>query len=416
MKKVVVSGIGSVTPAGIGVATLWNSMKSGISHVHRIRSFDPSPYATQIAAEITSFDPYDFLPPKLVKRTGRATQLGCAAALQAMDDGGHDLSRMDRSRVGIFVGVSSPQLDVAEVAYTSLMEGGFQKLPPSSLGAFFPNATAGALSSLLGITGPTITISTGCSAGSNAVGQALNLLNMGEIDYALVVGTDSLITQFGFASFNALRNMSTRNDSPHAACMPFDLNRDGFVLGEGAGALILESLHTASERYGKAYCYVRGYGCTSSADDLISTNVNNDALSRAITVALDKSGIGPTSIDAINAHGCGSRTVDQFEARNIEIVFGAASCAPPVFTIKPLIGHPLAAAGPLQVISTVMAFQNKYIPPVLNFSHPDPLCPVNVLTETPLPLDAHSIVLLNDCGYGGNNVTLILKNSANSLI
>lgn len=404
-----VSGLGAVSAAGVGVTPLWDSIMRGQSHIRRIQSFDANPFPTKIAAEVEPFELANYISPKLLKRTGRATHLALIATLEALADSKLNLSTVNLERVAVVVGVSSPQLDIGELSYSYLLEGGLNRLPPSYLGAFFPNATTGAISALFNILGPSLTISTGCSAGSNAIGQAFGMIQEGKVDCAIVVGADSVITPFGLASFCALRNMSTDNDFPMTSCRPFDIRRTGFVLGEGAAAIILESIESTKNRQKVPYCYLSGYGCTSSADDSVNTDVYNPSLSRAITIALDQAELLPASIDAINAHGCGSRIFDRYEALNIQLVFGPPHLSPPVFSIKPIIGHTLAAAGPIQTVATALALRQKLISPMINLEKPDPECPINPLTENALPLTSTSNILINDCGYGGNNVALVLR-------
>ena len=404
-----VSGLGAISAAGLGVTPLWDSIMRGQSHIRTIQSFDATSYPTNIAAEVEPFELSNYLSPKLLKRTGRATHLALIATLEALADSKLNLSTVNLERVAVVVGVSSPQLDIGELSYSYLLEGGLNRLPPSYLGAFFPNATTGAISALFNIMGPSLTISTGCSAGSNAIGQAFGMIQEGKVDCAIVVGTDSVITPFGLASFCALRNMSTDNDSPTTSCKPFDIRRNGFVLGEGAAAVILESVESVQNRQKVPYCYLAGYGCTSSADDSVNIDVHNPSLSRAITVALDQAELLPSSIEAVNAHGCGSRIFDRYEALNIQLVFGPPHLSPPAFSIKPIIGHPLAAAGPMQAVATALAFRQNILPPMINLNRRDPECPINPLTETALPLTSTSNILINDCGYGGNNVALIMR-------
>ena len=413
---VVVSGMGTINPAGYGPSSLWDSLNSCYSHVEKIAAFDASFFPTQIAAEVANFDPSQYLEPKLIKRTGRATHLGTVAAIAAIKDAGLLISELDPCRIGLFVGASSPQLDVGEAALSSFHEGGLQRVHPFVLRAFFPNATAGAVSSMFGIKGPSITVSTGCSSGSNAIGLAFNSILRAEVDYAVVVGTDSLITPLGMASFCALKNMSTNNDNPRDACRPFDLHRDGFVLGEASGALVLERLHTAKRRAAPSYCSIAGYGSSSTGDDLIYFASQKDGLERAIRTSLTQADILTNRIDFINAHGCGSRLMDEIESAAIQTIFGNHTQSPPVFSIKSVIGHSFAAAGPIQVITSALVFKYGYIPPVTNYSTLDPKCPINVVFHKTNLVNSDSNALLNDFGYGGSSVSLVLQSIPQGLL
>lgn len=406
---VAITGVGPVTPIGVGRDAFWDGLRSARSGIRHITRFDASGLTCRIAGEIDDFDPGAFLDPATVRRSGRAVHLAAAAACLALADAGLAIGPDRAARVGVSLGVGTSQLDVGEWAYGLFLERGLKRLPPYVLEAYFPNAAAGVVSIRAGAKGPLMTMSTGCSAGSNAIGWAAQMIRLGAADVMLAGGTEAPITPFGIGAGANARIVSTRNDEPTRASRPFDRGRDGLVMAEAAGVVVLEALDLARARGARIYGELAGYATTANAYEMIRVDPEGDGFARCMALALEDAGLAPEEVDLVNAHAGSIPLTDRNEAHAIRALFGARAGRLPVTSIKSMVGQPFAAGGPLQVIASVLMLEHRTIAPTINYEDPDPECDVAVVAGEARPAPGLRTVLMNAFGYGGSNVTLIVR-------
>ncbi|HEX7126663.1 MAG TPA: beta-ketoacyl-ACP synthase II [Thermodesulfobacteriota bacterium] len=408
-RRVAITGLGPVTPIGVGRDAFWTGLVSGRSGIGPITRFDASGLACRIAGEIRDFDPAAFLDPVTLRRSGRAVHLAAAAATLAMADAKFAIDPADATRVGVAMGVGTSQLDITEYAYSLYLERGLRRLPPWILEAAFPNAAAGLISIRSGAKGPLMTMSTGCSAGSNAIGWAAEAVASGLADAMLAGGAEAPVTPFGIGSGASARILSTRNDEPERASRPFDRGRDGLVMAEAAGVVVLEALDRALARGAHVYAEVAGYATTANAYEMIRVDPHGDGFARCMSLALESAGLGPDDVDLVNAHAGSIPLTDRNECSAIREVFGPRGATVPVTSIKSMVGQPFAAGGALQVIASALMLEHGVITPTINFEDPDPDCDVHVVAGEARPAPGLRTVLANAFGYGGSNVTLIVR-------
>ncbi len=407
-RRVVITGLGVVAPNGIGKEAFWEALVSGKSGIREISRFDASSFPCHIAGEVNGFDPLGFLDPKMMKKTGRFAHLGAASAVMASQDA--DLDRVrEREALGIMVGTSVNALDVIENGIMVLSEKGLRRLSPFSLLGSLPNAAAGAISILLNVKGISLTISTGCSAAINAIGIASQMIGENAQKIVLCVGTDAPITPMALAGFCASGILTEDNHSPKKASRPFDANRSGGVLSEGAGAIVLEDLKHALKRNASIYAEVVGFGSTSEAYSMTDLQPSGSEFARTMRLALADGRLHPSGIDYISAHAPSDRVSDAVESQAIKRVFGPKLCYRiPISSIKSMIGNPLAAAGILQVISSVLTINRGIIPPTINYEYPDPRCDLDYVPNAAREKEV-STVLINSHGLGASDTTLIIR-------
>lgn len=407
-KRVVVTGAGAVTPIGIGRETYWKALREGVCGIKPIASFDASEYTTQVAAEIVDFVPENYIPKKEAKRMDRFTQFAVAAAKMAVEDGGLDLEAVDADRFGCVVGSGIGGLLTMEEEHAKMLEKGPGRVSPFLIPMMIGNMAAGAVSMALNAKGPNYCVVTACASGTNAVGEGFRLIQRGDADLVLAGGTEASITPFGIAGFCSMKAMSTRNDDPKTASRPFDVDRDGFVMGEGSGILLLESLEHALARGASILGEVVGFGMSADAYHITSPAPGGEGAARSMKSALADAGIEPSAIAYINAHGTSTPYNDRFESMAIKSVFGEHAKNLYVSSTKSMTGHLLGASGAIEAVACLLAVKEDYMHGTYGIQNIDPEIGLEVLANQGRAAEVE-YALSNSLGFGGHNATLILK-------
>ncbi|MCC6414815.1 MAG: beta-ketoacyl-ACP synthase II, partial [Opitutaceae bacterium] len=371
-RKVVVTGLGVVASLGHNVADFWAALVAGKSGVRRIARFDPSEFASQIGAEVLDWDAAQHMDPKEARRNDRYTQFGVVAAKEAVGDSGLELRGEDGDRVGVMIGSGIGGMHTYESQLRVLDERGARKVSPFTIPALIGNMCSGMVAIEHGARGPNFGLVSACATGTHAIGEAAHAIRRGDADVMIAGGSEAAVTPFAYASFCAMKAMSTRNDEPMRASRPFDLNRDGFVMGEGAGILVLESLEHAQARGARIYCELAGYAATCDAFHITQPDPEGKGLSLAMSRALKTSGLAPDDIDYINAHGTSTPYNDKFETLAIKKVFGEHAARIPVSSTKSMTGHLLGAAGGIESVISGKTIETGMLAPTINLSDPDP--------------------------------------------
>ena len=414
--KVVVTGLGVITPIGTGLNQFWNAAIEGHSGISKIPSFKNLPidtYRSRIAGQIHGFDPLDYIDEKYATRVDRYAQLGLVAAKEALESAGVQMERENPDRVGVIVGAGMGGMVMGEREIFQLYETKKpNRVHPNFIPTITLNSASGIIAMAFGARGPNITISTACSSSIHAIGQALNTIRTGKADMVIAAGADASITPLVFAGFCSLRALSSRyNDHPTRASRPFDRGRDGFVMGEGAGALILETLQHAKRRRAHIYAEVAGYASTSEAYHMVVPKEDGAEIAKTMRLALDDARLRPGEVDYVNAHATSTMVGDEVEVRGLRQVFKSRANKLFINATKSLIGHTLGAAGALGTITSIMALNTGIVHPTLNFEDPDPECQLDGVSgktqETRL-----KVAMTNAFGFGSNNGVLILKRFA----
>lgn len=408
-KQVVITGVGAIAPNGIGIDEFWDALKAGRSGIKKITSFDVEQFPTKIAGEITDFNPEKFLDPKQARRMDRFVQFAVSAAKMAVKDSGLTIREEDPKRVGVVTGTATAGQGWVFSQYEIFRSKGYKKLNPFTAASTFPNASSSQISLEFKINGPSETFSTGCASGGIAMGHALELIRNNKIDIAIVVGSEALLYAPIFGTYCIARVMSTKNGNPIKTPSPFDKNRDGMVLAEGAGCVILESLDHAKKRKASIYAEFAGWGETCDAYHVIATEPQGKEAERAILMAIEDSGIKRESINYVKMHGIGDPLNDKIETQVMKRVFGKKVYDIPVTSIKSMIGHTQGACSVLETVSTVLAMKNSVIPPTINYEIPDPECDLDYVPNKARTCEI-KCALINTFGFGGKNVTAIIKN------
>jgi 3-oxoacyl-[acyl-carrier-protein] synthase II len=404
--RVVVTGLGAVTPLGQSVAEFWQGLIDGKSGVARMTLIDPSAFPTQIAGEVKDFDPQRFLDRKTARRMPRFAQFMVASAGQAIEDAALELGKEDRDRIGVVIGNGGGGYpDIQEGAQTLFTRGGM-KLDPLYLTRTLANMAAAQVSLQFGLRGYNGTVVTACAAGTQAVGDASMLIRTGRADVVVAGGCEAAITELGLASFCVMRALATRNDAPEKASRPFDGARDGFVPCEGGGALILESEEHALARGARIYAELAGYGCTCDAFHVVAPPEDGEGAARAMVEALRDSGFGPGDIDYINAHATSTPLGDSAETNAIKTVFGEGAYRVPISATKSMVGHGLGASGGMEAVATVKTIETGIIHPTINQDNPDPTCDLDYVPNVARKADVR-VALKNSFGFGGQNSCLV---------
>lgn len=407
-RRVVVTGIGPVTPVGVGIDAFWSSLVAGRSGVGKLEGFDASAYASRIAGQVHGFSAGDYLEPAQTRRMARFAQLAVAAARLALRDAALDLDVADRTRAGCVIGTGIGGIGTFEDQASVLAERGPSRVSPHLVSLMIPNMAAGQVAMRLGITGPNECTVTACAASGHAIARAVDLIRAGRADLVFAGGAESAITPLTMAGFCATRALSTRNDDPAGASRPFDSGRDGFVIGEGATVLVLEDERHALERGARIYAQIAGYGL--SADAYHETAPHPDGLSgaQAMRAALEDAGLRPDSVDYINAHGTSTSLGDVAETLAIRRVFGVHADRLAVSSTKSMTGHLLGAAGATEAAATVLTITRGVIPPTINLTDPDPACDLDYVPNVARTARVR-VAVSNSFGFGGHNASVVIR-------
>jgi 3-oxoacyl-[acyl-carrier-protein] synthase II len=408
-RRVVVTGLGVVSSLGQSVDAFWSQLLAGACGVDRISSFDPSAFDCQIAAEVRDFNPAAAFPsPKELKRTDRFSQFGIFAGHQALVDSGMDLEKVNRDEIGVFIGSGIGGLRTTGDQHVILLERGPDRISPFMIPMLILNMASGLFSMYYKLRGPNFATCSACATSTHAIGEAWRTIKMGDAKAIFAGGTEATIVPMGIGGFCAMRAMSTRNDDPTHASRPFDKERDGFVMGEGAGILLLEELSHARARGAKIYCEIVGYGNTADASHITSPAPEGEGAARCMKMALRNAGLNPSDVSYINAHGTSTPQGDICETQAIKTVFGNHARKLAVSSTKGATGHMLGAAGAVEMTVCAKAIQTNIVPPTINYEHPDPECDLDYVPNTARGMPVN-VVLNNSFGFGGHNATIAAK-------
>jgi 3-oxoacyl-[acyl-carrier-protein] synthase II len=407
-RRVVITGVGLVTPLGVGIENVWQRILRGESGVGPITRFDATQHETKFAAEVKEFKPEDYISPKEIKRMDLFIQYALAAAKIAMEDSGLDMGKEDAERVGVIVGTGLGGLPTLEKYHSILLERGPGRISPFFIPMLIANEAPGHIAIQFGIKGPNLCIVTACATGAHSIGESMRIIQYGDADVMVAGGTEANLTPLTVGGFNAMRALSTRNDAPAKASRPFDKDRDGFVVGEGSGILVMEDLEHAKKRGAKIYAEVVGYGYNGDAYHITAPCPDGDGFIRCMRMAIKDAAISPGDVDYINAHGTSTGLNDQTETIAIKEVFKENAYTIPVSSTKSMIGHLLGAAGAVEAIFTLLAMRDNVCPPTINYETPDPDCDLDYI---PNSARSHTVDvgLSNSFGFGGTNSTLVFK-------
>ncbi len=409
-RRVVITGLGVVAPNGADTETFWTNTKEGRSGIDRIASFDVTGLPCQIAGEVTDFAPaYAFRDPKALKRTDRFAQFAMAGAYQALKHAGIDLETVNRDRFGVIIGTGIGGLGTMEKAARVLVEKGPGRVSPMSIIGMMGNAGSALVALEYDLRGPNMSIVTACATGSNSAGEAYNLIKAGKADLFLAGGCEATVTPLGVASFSAMRAMSEHNDDPAGASRPFDRGRDGFVMGEGSGIVLLEELEHAKKRGANILCEMTGYGCTADAYHMTSPRDDGQGVARAIRLALEEAGLVAADVDYLNAHATSTPIGDACEATALQIALGEQAKSIPISSTKSMTGHLLGAAGSVELAICALAIRDGVIPPTINLDDPDPECGEFDFVPHTAREKTLRVVLNNSFGFGGHNTTIVVR-------
>ena len=408
MRRVVVTGLGAVTPLGCDVKTSWEKLVNGVSGIGPITKFDASQLSSRIAAEVKNFDGSLYFEKKELRRTDLFIQYAMASAIQAVEDSGLDIKAVDRDRVGVLIGSGIGGLKTIEDNTRALVEKGPKKISPF----FIPMAIISMGSSMISIRfkfrGPNSSVVTACATGANAIGDAFKIIQRGDADIMLAGGSEAPICELGVAGFAVMRALSTRNDEPEKASRPFDRERDGFVIGEGAGIVVLEEYEHAKRRGARIYAEIVGYGMSGDAYHITMPDENGEGALLCMKAALNDAGLSPQDVDYINAHGTSTPLNDKIETMAIKALFKEHAKKLAISSNKSMIGHLLGAAGAVEAIFTILSIYHGVIPPTINYEFPDPECDLDYVPNEARPCDI-KVAISNSFGFGGVNACLAFR-------
>jgi 3-oxoacyl-[acyl-carrier-protein] synthase II len=408
-RRVVITGLGAITPLGNDVETFWSNLKNGVSGIHKIEAFDTAAYDCKIGGEVRDFDPKTFFKnPKDIRRTDRFAHLALAAAKMALEDSGIDVEKLRRrDRFGVIVSSGIGGLKTLQDQLTILLTKGPSRTSPFTIPMLISNMASGLISMEFGLRGPNMCIVTACATSNNAIGESWRIIKFGDADIFLAGGSEASVVAIGLAGFSAMKALSTRNDEPERASRPFDRDRDGFVIGEGAGIVVVEELEHAKARGAKIYCELTGYGVSADAYHMTAPPPDGEGAVRAMQLALDHARISPDQVDYINAHATSTDIGDICETRAIKQVFGEQAYKVAISSTKSMTGHLLGGAGGIEMAACALAIRDSVIPPTINLENPGEECDLdytpNVAREKKV-----RVALNNSFGFGGHNASLIV--------
>jgi beta-ketoacyl-acyl-carrier-protein synthase II len=409
MNRVVVTGLGTVSPVGNSIPEFWDSIVNGKSGIGPITRFDTAGFDTRIAGEVKGFRPEDFLDKKEIRRTDLFVQYGMAAALEAVASAGLDRENgIDLDRAGVIIGSGIGGIETLEAQHSALVEKGPSRISPFFIPMMIADMAAGQISIRLGYRGPNFAAVSACASGAHAIGEAFRIIAKGEADLVVTGGAEATITPLAIGGFCSMKAMSTRNDAPERASRPFDLKRDGFVMGEGSGVAILESLDHARARGATIHAEVVGYGATGDAHHVTAPAPGGAGAARAMRLALQDARLGPEAVDYINAHGTSTPMNDKYETMAVKTVFGDHAIKVAFGSTKSMTGHLLGAAGGIEFNIAVLSIRDNIIPPTTNYEEPDPECDLDCVPNRARKARV-DVVMSNSLGFGGHNVALVVK-------
>ena len=407
-RRVVVTGVGLVTPLGTGVEKSWHNICAGVSGVALTTRFDTSDYLVKIAAEVKDFQVEEFVEPKVSKHLDLFVQFGLVAAIMAVKDSGLEVAENQLDRVGVITGCGMGGLPTIEKYHKVSLERGSKKITPFFIPMVIPNMPSGHISMHFGYTGPNLTLTTACAAGTHALGEAYRHIVYGMTDVVVTGGAEAVVCSLGVGGFSAMKALSTRNDAPEQASRPFDRDRDGFVISEGSGMLILEELEHAKARGARIYAEVAGYGLSSDAYHIAAPPEDGSGGARAMRMALKDAGFNPEDIDYINAHGTSTPLNDRCETLAIKSVFGEHARSLAVSSTKSMTGHMLGAAGGIESVFTALSIYHQIAPPTINLDEADPACDLDYVPKVARDMKIRAAIS-NSFGFGGTNAVVALK-------
>ena len=408
-RRVVVTGMGVVTPIGQTLDTFWSNLIAGQCGVDRITRFDPSAFDTQIAAEVRDFDPTPAFPSaKEVRRTDRFTQFGIYAAWAALQDSGAELDKLNCDEIGAIIGSGIGGLETTTLQHKILLERGPGRLSPFMIPSLISNMASGIFSMYYNLRGPNFATCSACATANHALGEAYRTIKFGDAVMMFAGGSEATIVPIGIGGFCAMKAISTRNDDPKRASRPFDKERDGFVMGEGGGVLVLEELEHAKRRGARIYCEIIGYGNTADAYHLTAPAEGGEGAARCMRMALRSAGLNPEDIAYINAHGTSTPLGDIAEAQAVKTVFGEHARKLVISSIKGATGHMLGAAGAVEMTACILAMQHNLVPPTINYEVPDPQCDLDFAPNQAREMDVNAVIN-NSFGFGGHNSSIVAR-------
>jgi 3-oxoacyl-[acyl-carrier-protein] synthase II len=407
-RRVVVSGLGLITPLGSGLQKTWEGICKGASGIDRITCFDASDFPVQLAGEVKDFDPEDFIERKEIKKMDVFIQYALGASVMAMEDAGLKITDDNADRVGVIVGAGIGGISSIERYHSVLVESGHRRISPFFIPMLITNLAAGQISMRFGARGPNSCVTTACAAGTHSIGDAFKIIQRGDADAMIAGGSESAITPLTIAGFANMKALSSRNDAPQKASRPFEAERDGFVIAEGAGLLVLEDLESALRRGARIYAEIIGYGLTADAYHMTAPDPEGRGVVNCMRMALRDAGVTPEAIDYINAHGTSTPCNDKHETMAIKQVFGEHAHKLAVSSTKSMTGHLLGAAGGVEAAFCALALTEGIIPPTINYEHPDPECDLDYVPNYARHADV-TTVLSNSFGFGGTNACIVLR-------
>ena len=409
--RIVVTGIGLVTPVGLNSESTWNSLVEGRSGIDYISLFDAEGYESRIAGEVDNFDASAALGRKEAKRLDRFSQFACVAALEALEHANLNMEKEDADRVGVLIGSGVGGIITISDQHKILLKRGPKRVSPFLVPMMLGDMASGQVSMMIGAKGPNFSTVSACATGADSIGEALEMIRRGRADVVIAGGTEAAICEIGVAGFNSCMALSTRNEDPQGASRPFDSDRDGFVLGEGAGLLVLESLEHAEKRGANILAEMSGYGASSDAHHVTQPHPDGEGAARAMKWAIEDAGITPDKVDYINAHGTSTPLNDKYETIAMKRMYGDHAYNLAISSTKSMTGHLLGAAGAIEAAFTVLAIKNDIVPPTINIENPDPDCDLNYIPNTAKKQPVN-VAMSNSLGFGGHNASLVFERFA----
>ena len=411
-RKVVVTGLGVISSLGNTIGDYWDALLAGRSGIGRVTRFDASSYPTQVGSEVSDFNPGDFMDPKEARRNDRYTQFAVAATRLALGDADLDPAKVDPERIGVLIGSGIGGMETIEEQSFKLFEKGPRKVSPFMIPQLIANMASGVVAIEINARGPNFGIVSACATGAHSIGESMHMIRTGRADIMIAGGSEAAITRLGYAGFCSMKAMSTHfNDTPEKSCRPFDRNRDGFVMGEGAGILILESEESAKARGARVYCEVAGYAATCDAHHITMPDPEGKGLAEALRGALADGGIDKAEVDYLNAHGTSTKYNDKFETTSVKNVFGEHARSLVMSSSKSMTGHLLGAAGGIEAAACCKAIETGKIPPTINYEEPDPDCDLDYAPNHFVERDVQ-VAITNNLGFGGHNTSIAFRRLA----